>query len=98
MKSIIQIGLIALVLFSVSAGLSIWLYQSRQPAEETPAEKEKAGRKGEANGERERPEKEPAPKSIPRPSRPPAWEPTRRRSPTLPVGRRSSPAGRRRST
>mgnify|MGYP001033360673 CR=1 FL=1 len=42
MKFLVQVGLVAVTLFSVSAALSVWLYQSRQPqTEATGANKDK---------------------------------------------------------
>lgn len=40
MKSILQLAFLALVMFSVSAGLSIWLYQQKQPVEKAESEKD----------------------------------------------------------
>ncbi len=63
MKFFVQLGLAALLLFSVSAALSVWLYQSSRPTEKSDSG-EKAGKKPEKDADRsdkrpERPEKEP---------------------------------------
>lgn len=41
MKFLVQIGLVAVTLFSVSAALSVWLYQSKQPTEDAAKADEK---------------------------------------------------------
>jgi len=62
MKYALQLGFLALVLFSVSAGLSVWLNQSKQPTEASAAEKtHKKGAGGDAEhsdkGDKEKGEK-----------------------------------------
>lgn len=67
MKYALQIGLLAAMLFSVSAGLSIWLNRSPTDTAHTQTGEEKAAKKA-TGKEAERPEKDPAePKTPPRP-------------------------------
>ncbi len=71
MKFLVQVGLVAVTLFSVSAALSVWLYQSRQPqpTEAADANKDKEDKTPPKKGkdkEPERPaEKEPEGKKSP---------------------------------
>ncbi|VTR96368.1 unnamed protein product [Gemmata massiliana] len=70
MKNLIFLGAIALLLFSLSAALSLWLNQSRQQqetAEKDKAEKEKAEKPTLKPGPSGDPSKDPAePKTIPK--------------------------------
>lgn len=63
MKGLLQLGMVAILLFSVSAALSIWLYQSRHPDTDTsPSSKsEKPDRK--VKEPERRPDKEPETKA-----------------------------------
>jgi flagellar motility protein MotE (MotC chaperone) len=65
MKNFLILALTALLLFSISAALSLWLNQSREQAD-AQADKDKAA--GKKNGEREREQTEPraAPKTEPK--------------------------------
>jgi flagellar motility protein MotE (MotC chaperone) len=57
MKFFIQLALAAFLLFSVSAALSVWLYQTSRPADDA-GPGEKAGKKKDKEREPERPEKD----------------------------------------
>lgn len=69
MKGLVQIGVVAVVLFSVSAALSVWLYQSRQPAAE-PTDADKAGEKAGDKAPKKQPDA--APKDEPKAKSPDA--------------------------
>jgi flagellar motility protein MotE (MotC chaperone) len=68
MKFFVQLGLAALVLFSLSAAMSVWLYQSTKPTEDTGGEK--AAKKKERDPER--PDKEPTEAKTPAKTEPPS--------------------------
>lgn len=65
MKNLLILGLLSLLLFSVSAALSLWLNQSPAPTEDKSGEKDKAAGKkpGDKDKEREPPEARPSPKA-----------------------------------
>jgi len=64
MKSLVQIAFVALLLFSVSAALSLWLNQSKQAAADPASEKtEKKNREGEKKNDKEPGESKSTPKS-----------------------------------
>lgn len=67
MKNFLILGLLALLLFSVSAALSLWLNQSNAPTEDKSGEKDKdkaAGKKP-ADKDKEPADPRPSPKSEP---------------------------------
>lgn len=51
MKNIIVIGLVSLVLFGVSAGLSVWLQSNGKPADTAHEDKDKKKKAGDDHGE-----------------------------------------------
>lgn len=68
MKNFLILGLLAALLFSVSAGMSLWLNQSRQPSEPTNPGDKAGGKPGSRSTEpREQPEPRTLPKTEPRP-------------------------------
>lgn len=66
MKNFLILALVAALLFSISAALSLWLNQSRQSEAQPDKEKEKDKTAVNKNGHKEVPEPQPSPKTEPK--------------------------------